>query len=168
MPFYGEAQQQMKEWEATRKARANGEGPLLDSRFGVRTIGVVAEIQPGVSVWTDLDKRRTTRDEPIGGIVLEVIDGIENVDGDTGEIRLIRAFRCFDPLAPFAKAFRTVREDEIGPDGIEGNPSGALAKTVRRFCREVAGGRGLIVGREARLVTDAAHLAAIIMGGMSL
>ena len=165
MPFHGEAKQQMADWETRRKARARGEGPLMDSRFGVRTLGAVAEAAVGCSVWTDIEKRRDAHDDALGGIVLEVIDGVRRLDEETGEIILVRAFRCFDPVARWDTAFRTVNEHLISADGVEATPPYGLAKTVRRFCQEVANGRGLLVGRDAQLVVDAARLAAILMGG---
>lgn len=143
-----------------------GKKPLVDSRLGPATIGTVALATIGNSVWTDPDKRRNYHDEPMGGIVLDVVDQGETIDEATGEIRVKRAFRCYDPVAPWGLAFRTYTDDLIAQEGVEATPTHTLVNAIRRFCREIAKSkRGLITSSEADLLADAHHLAAVLIGG---
>lgn len=150
--------------EDTGRAIWRGTRPLTDSRLGARTIGSLAEVAPGsCAVWTDVEKRRTSHDEGLGGMVLEIIDLGRVVDEETGEVSLTRAFRCYDPIAPWWAAFRTVREDEVSQDGVELVASNRIVVAIRRFCREISGGKGLLTTTEARLLHDAMTLAKAVM-----
>jgi hypothetical protein len=143
-----------------------GRKPTVDSRLGPHTIGTVALAAIGHSVWTDTEKRRNAHDDPMGGVVLDIVDQGETIDDETGEIRVKRAFRCYDPIAPWGLAFATYTDDLIAQEGVEATPDYLLTKVIRRFCAEIAKSkRGLLTSSEADLLADAHHLAAVLMGG---
>lgn len=144
--------------ERHRAARDSG------SRFGVRTFGDIALIEVGTVLWTDATKRRNSHEEGLGGLVLEVTD-LRDLDDETGEVTMRRAFRCYDWLAPWDKAFRVVGEALVDRDGMEMAEPSALVNAVRKFCRTVGAGHGLLMPREAQLVSDAARLASTVMAG---
>lgn len=162
-----EAQAKIAEHKANRSAYFRGERPLLDSRFGATTIGVVAEITPGIELWTVEDGRRNWHDEPLGGIVLEVDPGgPATVDGD-GEIHDHPArYRCYDPLAPWPhRAFTWIPEPEVNRDSIRPAERPSMVTAIRRFCLHVAtSNSGTLDAFEAQLIQHAGRLAAVLMG----
>jgi hypothetical protein len=166
-----EAKRQMAEADARRTAHLRGERPWFEDapgRFGARTIGALAEVGPGWEVWTCETGRRNSHEEPIGGIVLHVDGGGRRTD-EWGELVSVPAlFRCYDPWAPWPhKAFRTLSEDEVNKDAIRVADPQSLVIAIRRFCREVGHGKLSLDVFEAHLVTDAARLVAVLMGGRS-
>lgn len=173
MPNSPEAEAQMAEQAKRHRGKAflRGEGPLLDSRFGARTIGVMAEITPGLEVWTDeMDDmaRHNHKGEALGGYVLSIDPGWSSVDDETGELVNHPArFRCYDPHADWPRrAFPVLSENEVYRPGVRIPDTHNLVIAVRRFCREVGATKGLtLYPEEAQLVTDAARLVNVLMGG---
>jgi hypothetical protein len=166
--LHPDAQAQIDRRKAELAARLNGTKPLMDSRFGVRTIGALAEITPGVEVWCVEGGRRNWHEQPLGGLVLTVDGGGPGrVDDETGEIvRSPARYRCYDHLAPWpGNAFRWISESEISSDTVEVADRVSLVTAVRRFCRQVGTGPRVLDAHEAQLVTDAARIVAVLMGG---
>ena len=138
--------------------------------FRGQTIGITAEIGPGLEVWTSGDdaSRRDHRGEPLGGYVLHVDPGWSSVDPETGEILNHPArFRCYDPQGAWPhRAFPVLSEDEVYRPAVTVPPAHKLVIAVRRFAREVANHDSLSLDTfDAGLVTDAARLVAVLMGG---
>jgi len=151
------------EAEAARRKREVWDGKR-EMVQGPRTLGSLALVTAGCQCWTDIEKHRRGHDESLGGIVLEIVH-TDVYDDVTGEIRDAKAFRCYDPIAPWDKVFRTIREADVNQDGVMATPPWELANAVRKFCRVVGDGSGLLVGSEAQLVADANRLAVVVMGG---
>ena len=141
-----------------------GRKPLVDSAFGSRTIGSLALVTVGCSVWTDVEKKRSAHDEPLGGIVLDIIHR-SFTDGETGEVTHDRMFRTYDPLVLFAHAFDYLGEKDVNQDGVESTDSNRLCWTIRRFAREIASRKGLLTPREGQLIADAHRLTTAVLGG---
>lgn len=143
---------------------------LVDGRFGARTIGILAEITPGLEVWTNADDdmaRHNHDGHALGGYVLHVDAGWTQVDPETGEITNHPAsFRCYDPQGAWPhRAFPTLTETEIHRPSVAIPPAHKLVIAVRRFCREVGTHNSLTLDAfDAGLVTDAARLVAVLMG----
>jgi hypothetical protein len=173
MPYSPEAEAQMAEQAKRHRGQQfmRGEGPLLDSRFGARTIGVMAEITPGLEVWTDeLDDmaRHNHKGEALGGYVLSIDAGWSSVDQETGEmVNHPARFRCYDPQGRWPdRAFPVLSEDEVYRPGVRIPPAHHLVIALRRFCREVANHDSLNLDPfDAQLVIDAARLVTVLMGG---
>lgn len=150
--------------------RARLRGPIdLGSRYGARTKGTLAEVGIGWEVWTVEDGRRNHRQEPLGGIVVEVRSGSVHVDDETGEVTTRpAAFRCYDTRAPFpagsSRKFVTLSEDEVHPDGIEVADPESLVTAIEHFCRAASTGPLVLDAWRAELITYAYHLTAVVMG----
>lgn len=128
---------------------------------GAHGIGGVALLEPGMTAWSRT--RRDANDEPVGGVVLDVVD---QVDTETGE--RVRSFLCLDPyrLRP-RLSFHRLTEDEIAHDGLELPSTSRCASLVRRLCEEVAldGHKrrtGLMDPRHAELVVHAHRLTGVL------
>lgn len=159
---------QMEDLERPRTAALRGERPYFEDpgRFGARSIGTLAELGPGWEVWTSEEGRRNAHEEPLGGLIVAVEAGGRGVD-EWGElVNRPARFRCYDPFAPWpAKSFRWLSEDEVNRDTVAVASAQQIVTAVRRFCREVGHGGLSLDAFEADLVVEAAHLAAVVMGG---
>ncbi len=172
MPFSPEAERQMAERKTRGQRWLEGEElELFDGRYSARTIGLMAELTPGMEVWTVEHGRRDAHGEPLGGIVLHVDSGGPNTfDEETGEVVTHPTrFRCYDPLAPWPyRSFQTFAEDELCPASIAVPPQSDVVRAIRRFCREAGRqpkGRPLLLDAfDAGLVTDAWRLVVALMG----
>jgi hypothetical protein len=168
-PNSPEAERQIAQARARSRGQRwmAGEAELLDSRFGARTFGPVAEITPGMEIWTREDARRDWHGDPLGGIVVHVDPGAPDTVTVDGEIIKHPArYRCYDPLAPFPwRCFVTLDENDIQPSAIAVAPSISVVGAIRRFCREVGTGPRTLDAHHAQLVTDAHRLVAVLMGG---
>lgn len=154
-----QAKAQMAELRAKDRGGAwiRGETELVDPAFGVRHVPV-EEVTVGCQVWTDIEKRRTWRDEPVGGVVLDVIP--PQIDPDTGEVGLPRRFLVIDPLVrDLRDAFAVVKADQVTPDGTEAPDRGTIARVVRRFAHELAARLGPLNQRDVELC---AHMHALV------
>lgn len=149
------------EAEAAERRQASRDS---GSRFGVRTFGDIALIEVGTTIWTEPTRRANSHEEGLGGIVLDIIDQVDT-DDETGEVTRRRAFRCYDPAARWDKAFRVFGEAEISRHGMEMTEPSSLVNAVRKFCRTVGARHGLLMPRDAELVSDAARLASTLMAG---
>jgi|SRR5580704_515979 hypothetical protein len=169
MPITPEGQRQMTELDARRTAHLRGEREWYEDpgRFGPRAIGAIAELAPGLEAWTTEDGRRNRHGEPLGGIILHVDPGAPPTVDEWGELHPHPALiRVYDPLAPWPdKAFRTLTEDEVNRDTVAVSSDRSTGLAIRKFCREVGHGKGAVDLFEAHLVTDAARLVAVLMGG---
>jgi len=66
MTISPEGRRQMDELAAQRGNPWDGTRPhLFDSRLGARTVGSLALVEPGNSVFTDPEKKRNAHDEPM-------------------------------------------------------------------------------------------------------
>ena len=160
----GAAEQIAAAKERQGGAYLHGRAPLPGSGFGAYTIGDMALIEPGCSVFAREEGPNMRVDADLnarGGIVLEVTV-TPTVDQDTGEMFTRRAFRCYDPLQQLHEAFRTLTEAQIDLDRCEAPDLATLRRAYRRFCREVGHATGVATLRELGLVTDAARLAALV------
>lgn len=159
----------MAELDARRTRHLRGEAPWVedDGRFGPRTIGALALVQVGWEVWASEGGRLNSHGEPLGGLVVGVDAGGPPTVDEYGEIIKHPArFRCYDYLAPWPyKSFRALSEDEVTTVGLRVASTQRLVTAIRRFCREVGHGSLTLDAFEARLVTEAAHLVAVVMGG---
>ena len=164
-----DAARQIEQREQQRQARLRGDSPYSEhaGRFGPSTFGAIAEITPGMEIWSVDDGRRNWHNEPLGGIVLHVDPGRSWTDTDTGEkITQPARYRCYDPLAPWPhNAFAWLEEPIVNRQAIAVTPGVSLVHAIRRFCRQVATGPRTLSGFDAQLVTDAHHLVAVVMGG---
>jgi hypothetical protein len=138
----------------------DGTQPIVNPGFGARSIGGMALIQVGCELWTDPDARKSSHEEGVGGIVLEITSDID----DEGTVN--RAFRCYDYLAAWHQAFRTIPENQVLRDSIEAVDPARLVRTCRRFWRELAKHQtSMLDTSEARLAADAQRLVNTLMGG---
>lgn len=165
-----EAQASIDAHKGRQQGWIRGERPLLDSRFGARTIGAIAEITPGCEAWTRTDPLGDIAAR--GGIVVHVNPGQPDTISDDGEIVHHPArYRCHNPAGHWPdQAFVTISETEIDPATVAPASALSLVAAIRRFCREVGGIDRLRVRRtldahEAQLVTDAWRLVVALMGG---
>lgn len=131
-----------------------GDKQLVDSRFGARTIGDLALVEPGCSVWSE---KRTRVEEPLGGVVIEIIDVR---DEDTGFP--VRSFRTINPYEPLGVAIRVLSEAEISRDGMEAPESSRIAKQIRRLAEAVAKGKGPLVQRDRDYVAYMHRLMGVV------
>lgn len=159
----------MDELDARRTRHLRGEAPWVDDdgRFGPRTIGALSLIEVGWEVWASENGPRNSHGEALGGIVVGIDSGAPPSVDEYGEIIKHPAhFRCYDYLAPWPyKSFRALSEDEVTTVGLRVASTQRLVTAIRRFCREVGHGSLTFDAFEARLVTEAAHLVAVVMGG---
>lgn len=135
-------------------------------RFGARTIGNLAMVRPGDKVWARTegpDMRVDDRGNPLGGIILEIVDRV--VVDDDGEHIPTRAFRTFDTLKPFHKAFHTLTEAQVEPEACEVSTPAQLVAAIRLLLREVVEGKhSLFTGRDDQYLHDAWTLTKTVMG----
>lgn len=144
-PYTEEALRQMAEADARHRGKAwlRGEAvPLVDSRYGARTLGAVAEVTLGCELWArdSLEGRLDRHGDPLGGIVVGLdAGGPPTWDAETGERILHPArFECYDHLAPWPhRAFTWLAEEQVDPSSIGPASPAALALAVRRFAAEV-------------------------------
>ena len=134
--------------------------------IGAKTIGVMADITPGLAVFTNADDdmaRHNNNGEALGGYVLSIDAGWTSAE--TGEIHPPR-FRCYDPHGRWPdRAFVVLTEDEVYRPAVRVPPDHHLVIALRRFCRQVGGHDSLTLdGFDAGLVVDAARLTAVVMG----
>lgn len=140
--------------------------PAKTGRMGSRRLGSLHEITVGCSVWARTegpDQRLTANQQPAGGIVLEIID-TRHADPDTGELTAHRAFRCYDPWTDWPHAFTTLPERCVEPDSCETTTPDVLARAARRFAAHAAQSHGPLTPSDARLLRDANHLTATLLG----
>lgn len=104
---------------------------VADLAAGSRTIGLV--------VWSKSRGYAGVCDdgsqvEPIGGVVVEVLDC---PDPETGELR--RRYRVLDPerIRP-RLTWHVVDEDDVDPYTAEPASAATVVKVIRRLCEEVA------------------------------
>ncbi len=78
-----------------------------------------------------------------------------------------RRFRCYDPQGAWPhRAFPVSAKTRCYRPAVAIPPTHKLVIAVRRFCREVANHDSLTLDTfDAHLVTDAARLVAVLMGG---
>jgi hypothetical protein len=173
MALSPEAERQMAERRTAGQRWLAGEAVALvdQSRYQAQTIGLVADLEPGLEVWTwESGGRRDVHGDALGGIVLHVDTSTpKRVDDETGEVVGGVLIRCYDPLAPWPfRAFQVFQEGDLDPATIALMDPHELAKAIKRFCGEVARqirGRRYSIGTfEAELVTDAWRLVVALMG----
>ena len=172
MPFSPEAEAQMAANRSRGERWLSGEAVALvdQSRYSSRTIGMVAELEPGLEVWTwESGGRRDVHGDPLGGIVLHVDTSTPKAVNEDGEVTGGVLVRCYDPLAPWPfRAFQTFAEGDLDPASIRVMDTHEVAKAVKRFCgevgRQIRGRRYSIGTFEAELVTDAWRLVVALMG----
>jgi hypothetical protein len=131
----------------------------------VYDLAVRQEITEGFTVWSRTI--RDANDEPVGGVVLDVVD---LVDTETGERQ--RAFVTIDPYRTRPRlSFHRLAEADVAGDAIELPEPSRCAALARRLCEEVAidGHKrrtGLLEPRHAEYVVFAHRLVGVVMGGM--
>lgn len=166
-PFSPEAERQMAELEARRRART---AELLEGRFTARTIGNLAELGIGLEAWSreGLAGRLDYHGDPLGGIVVDH-DAGGGADPATGEIRPAR-FEFYDPLVrDLGRAFRWLTEDQIDPATVAIPKDSSLALAVRAFAGEVCQCRRkrkllTLTSWEADMMRHGWRLSAVLMG----
>lgn len=164
-----EAREQMEQAKARNRGHQflhDGQEDGLVGRFGARTLGDMALVEPGCEVYARVDGdvadvRMRADGEARGGIVIEVTD--TTIVDEDGAITQQRAFRCFDYQIPdLAKAFTVLTEAQVDPDGFEPPRIDRIRGLYRRLCQEVGAKRGTASAFEIDLVAVAARLAAIV------
>lgn len=172
MPYSEAARRQMAELDARHRGKAwlRGGPELLDSRFGARTLGALAEVTLGCELWSrdNLEGRLDNHGDPLGGIVVG-FDAGGAPDLDTGELRPAR-FECYDPYAPWPhRAFVWLAEPEVDPSSIGPAKPSSLTLAVRRFAGEVCQHQRrrktlTLSSSEADLMRYGLLLSAVLMG----
>lgn len=152
-----EAERQRAVWE--------GKKPLIDSRFGARTIGDMALIDVGCSIWSkedDLDARMDSAGNARGGIVVEVHDVTDFTDD--GEIVKSRAFRTFDYYLSVddPRAQCVLLEASVDLERCEPVNVGKCRGLMRKMCAHVGRQRGQAHKPEIDLAVYASRLAALV------
>lgn len=166
-PLYNGAGAQVDADRAAMRARAE-RGVDHRSRFGAYSLGDFRLVEPGVELWAHVDGpvaniRMKEDGGPIGGLVVDVLDGVEETDPETGEIELRRAFRTFDyseTVVP--KAFHVLLERQVDPDSFMPPQIGRIRAAYRRICRWVGEQRGNATALELDALGAANRLAAIV------
>lgn len=170
----GTANRGQRDRIAANLDRLRAANPEPSTRMGARTIGDMAIVELGCEIWarTGVDGLMRPGDDgdpelegvqARGGIVVEITDTTSVTDD--GEIMRARAFRCFDydpRLEPF-RAYTTLTEAQVDPARFDPPKASLLKSVVRGWCRQVGAGKGPLNTFEAQLVTDAAHLTALLL-----
>ena len=120
-----------------RKAQLQAEAAdMVETRHGeARRIGVLALVEPGVSCWSST--RKDAREEPLGGVVVEIQD-VPNPE--TGEFE--RYFTCLDPYGGGKVRVHRLSESEVLPTGIEATTNSRIVNLIKRLACEVAEMKG--------------------------
>lgn len=178
MPYSEEARRQMAEADARHRGKAwlRGEAELLDSRFGARTLGSLAEVSLGCWLWSRdsyVDGRLDFNGDPRGGIVVGFDGGgPPSVDLDTGELlEHPPRFECYDPALSrqMYRAFTWLTEAQVEPSAIGPAEPSSLALAVRNFAGEVCQCRRRqkvrsLTSSEADMMRYGFLLSAVLMG----
>jgi hypothetical protein len=131
---------------------------------------MVALIEPGMIVWSakrgraGVDELDGEQVEPLGGVVVDVLDQL--VDDD-GVLVRERSFTCIDPNMPIGRAVSTLAESEVNAASIESNSS-TTVKLIRRLAGEVAARKrksGILTTDDAEHVRLMHRLTVAVMGG---
>lgn len=161
---------QIEEAERRRHAFIRGEGPMIDPRFGARSLGDLNLVEVGCRLWGRetfdsgdvTDMRMDSHGNARGGVVVEITDSA-TVDED-GEITRHRAFRCFDPASPtVAGAFVTLTEKQVNPERCEPSSPFDTAKVLRRMAQEVSRGSGPLSAYHGQILGDMLRLAGTLL-----
>ena len=141
---------------------------LVHSDFGTRLLtDDIALVEIGCKVWTDVAKKRSAHDEPLGGLVVQAT-WRTTVDDETGEVISRRIFRTLDPylLNRPRVAFRTVHEDEVDRSAMEGPDIHQITRAVRQCAQHLAAETGPLDRHSAELAGAIFHLTAAILAGV--
>ncbi len=147
-------------------------GPPLEqaraSRLGARTIGTLAEVTVGCRCWSraeGLDARLNPNGAPRGGIVVEIVDQVVDVNEETGEVTQARAFRTYDPYQPrFDLAWTTLTEAQVEPAGCDAGDSDQTGRVIRRLQLHASEGKALITDQDYALHADIGRLLRALLG----
>jgi hypothetical protein len=133
----------------------------------VRSTGLVSYVDVGCVVWsTERTRTLPFGDSPLGGLVVEVV---EKMNQETGEVD--RAFLCFDHQATKPRIhWSTIAEREVDRHAIEAAAPSVLANAWRRLGEEVAYSKSLVRRRgpatamEVRCTEAMRNLQAVVFG----
>lgn len=133
---------------------------------GAHNIGVVALIEPGVTVYSRTRSRGGTDPltgelvDPIGGVVVQVVN---KLDDDTGEV-LHRAFRV---RSLYGLREYVLDESDVAVDQVQTTYGKSVVQLIRAMAREVGNKKrkqNLFDSADRQLVADMHYLAGTLGG----
>lgn len=124
MPNTPEAQRQIDEYRARQRARLRS-GAYLDAP----SVWTRAQVEPGWAVYSRTRAYAEDPDQPIGGLVVDVLPAWS--DRDTGEMFPLR-FRVFDPYRrnSDSRGYAVITLDDVDESRIDFNRVRAWAGAV--------------------------------------
>lgn len=126
---------------------------------GARTIGDIALLEPGCSVWST--ERTWAGGEyrfPLGGTIIDVLD---KADPETGE--LVRSFRVLERQRGRAVT-HVLAETELNRDDIKLPNPGSMRTLIRGMALELHQSTGPMTQREVDLLTWMQKLMRLVTG----